>query len=85
MQGRELLLNLGKNKVNIRGSKLTAGLCGKERDPPSGDPAAAKDRRAIPWLTSEACALSASQSCCSGQAHDTSKGALPIMGSPDLG
>lgn len=49
-----------------------------------GDPAAAKDRRASPLLTSEACALSASQSCLDGQALDTSKGALSIMGSPDL-
>lgn len=29
MQACELLLNLEKNKVNIRGSKLTAGLCGR--------------------------------------------------------
>lgn len=58
--------------------------CGKERDPPSGDPAAAKDGRASLLLTSEACALSVRQYWRGGQAHDASKGALSIMGPPGL-
>lgn len=89
MQGCELLLNLGKNKVNIRGSKLTAGLCGRvwkgEGDPPSANPAIARGRRGSPllisstYMASEACTLSASQYWLGRQAQDTSKGVLPRM------
>lgn len=91
MQGCELLLNLRKNKVNIRGSKLTAGLCGREwkgEGPSFGTPAPAWDVRYSPSFTSsthmasQACALSAGQCWPGRQAHDASKGGQSISCTP---
>lgn len=87
MQGCELLLNLGKNKVNIRGSKLTAGLCGRVWEgggPSFWESSSSQGQEEQPltssaYMASQACALCASQYWLGRQA---SKGVLSIMGSP---